>query len=150
MKQAVNRSVKLAAVLMSFFAAFLVVEAPGVAVVEGRLDRQHFAVHMLGAVVWSLVVWALLRGRRWAWLTVVTYGSIMTALIAAAFLTAWSAGIPLMQLVRELEKGLRLGAIGLPLGALSVAALVASVGLLLRKEAREDFLSRKPAGGPRG
>ncbi|MGH9803903.1 MAG: hypothetical protein ACRD4D_01930 [Candidatus Acidiferrales bacterium] len=145
-----NRSVKLAAILMSFFAVFLAVEAVGVAVVEGRLDSQHFAVHMLGAVVWSLVVWALLRGRRWAWLTVVTYGSIMTALIAAALLTAWSAGIPLPILARQLSRGLRLGAIGLPLGVLSVAALVASVGLLLKKDAREVFLSRKPAGGLRG
>lgn len=83
-----NRNVKLAAILMSFFAAFLVVEAVGVAVAEGRVDLQHFAVHILGAIVWSLVVWALLHGRRWAWLTVVTFGSIMSALVGAGLLTA--------------------------------------------------------------
>jgi len=138
----VNRNVKIAAVLMSFFAAFLVVEAVGVAVVEGRLDPQHFAVHILGAVVWALVVWALLRGRRWAWLAVVTFGSIMSVLVGASLLTAWFAGIPLQTLARELGVGLRLGSIGLPLGVLSVAALAASVGLLLTKEAREIFLTR--------
>lgn len=143
-----NRNVKLAAILMSFFAVFLVVEAVGVAAVESRFDPQHFAVHILGAVVWSLVVWALLRGRRWAWLTVVTYGSLMGALVVAGLLTAWSAGIPLQTLAREVGVGLRLGTIGLPLGVFSVAALVASVGLLLKKDAREVFLHRKAAGRP--
>jgi len=127
---------------MSFFAVFLVVEAVGVAAVENRFDPQHFAVHILGAVLWSLVVWALLHGRRWAWLAVVTFGSIMSVLVGASLLTAWSAGIPLQTLAREVGVGLRLGSIGLPLGVLSVAALVASVGLLLKKDAREVFLPR--------
>jgi hypothetical protein len=134
-----NRTVRLAAVLMSFYAVFLVVEAVGVVMMEGRLDAQHFVVHVLGAAVWALVVVALLRGRRWAWLAVIAFGCIMIAAVAVALILAWSSGVPMQTLARHLGHGLRLGAIGLPLGALSVAALGASVVLLLRKEARQVF-----------
>lgn len=144
-----HRNIKLAAVLMSFFGFFLLVEAVGVALREGRLDAQHFAVHLLGAILWALVVWALLLGRRWAWLTVVTYGSLMGALAVAALLTALSAGVPLPALARAAAEGLRLGPGGILLGVASIATLVAGVGLLLTKPARQAFLptARKEASG---
>lgn len=134
-----SRNVRLAALLMSFFGAFLLVEAIGVWIHERRLDPQHFAVHMLGALLWGLVVWALLRGRRWAWLTVVTYGILMGTAGLAALVAAAAAGVPPSALARAAANGLRLGAIGIPLGVFSLVTLVASVALLLTKQARADF-----------
>ena len=141
-----NPSVKLAGLLMSCFAAFLVVEAIGFAMVQGRFDPHHFAVHVLGAIVWFLVARGLLQRRRWAWLAVVTFGSLMCLLVAMALLAAVVRGESLLYLARVAEVAVGLGRLGLPLGGLSLAALAGSVVLLLKKEARAAFSPRPKQG----
>jgi len=127
---------------MSCFAAFLVVEAVAYAVVQGRFDLPHFSLHILGAMAWSLVVWGLLHGRRWAWLVVVTFGSVMCLLVSATLLVVMLREEPLGAVLESAQSAAGLGRLGLPLGILSVAALAGSLALLLQKEAREAFVRR--------
>ena len=141
-----NPSVKLAALLMSCFAAFLVVEAVGFAVVQGRFDAHHFGSHVLGAIIWFLVARGSWQGRRWAWLVVVTFGSLMCSFLAIALLTAVVRGESLLYMAHVAEVAVGLGRLGLPLGALSVAALAGSVVLLLKREARAAFSPRPEQG----
>ena len=142
-----NPQLKLAAVLISCFAAFLVAEAVGYAVVQGRLEPHHFAAHILGAMVWFLVARGLLRGHRWAWLAVVVFGGTMSLLLAASLLVVVLRGQPLGPLAQDLETRLGLGGLGLPLGGFSLLALVGSVLLLLSKQGRAVFSPRSQRGG---
>ena len=134
---------------MSCFAVFLVVEAVGFAVVQGRFDPHHFVVHVLGALVWFLVVWGLLQGRRWAWLAVVTFGTVMCLLVGATLLAIILRGEPLGAVVHSAEAAVGIGRLGLPLGILSLAALAGSLILLFQKDAHEVFV-RRSAGRGRG
>ena len=138
-----NRSVKTAAVLAWCYAASLAYEAIGVAAAEGRLDKEHFVRHLLGALFWVFLGWALLCGRRWAWYVAVYVWGTLGLLAVALMLYVLLLPAPERHSFMEGgEKALRVGRQGPPLFVLSVAVLVGSVIALLKREAREAFFPR--------
>lgn len=110
---------------------------------EGRLDKEHFIRHSLGALLWVVLGWGLLRARRWAWYVVVyisgTLGLLGAGLIVFCFLLPGQARDAFIE---GAERTLRVGKQGPPLFLLSVAVLAGIVLSLLRKEARDAFFLR--------
>ncbi len=138
-----NRSVKTAAVLSWCYAASLAYELIGVGLAEGRVDKEHFVRHLLGALLWVVLGWALLRGRRWAWYIVVyVWGTLGLLAVAGMLYVLLLPGPERHSVIGGVEKTLRVGKPGPPLFVLSVAVLVGIVVSLLRREARNAFFPR--------
>lgn len=130
-----KRRVKAAALLVSCFGALLVVEAIGFWVVQRRFDTEHFVRHALGALLWFLVAWGLVLGRRWAWWVVIGPGGALSVLgvlvlVFLLFLPAERVAV---------INAIGVGSLAIPLGPLSVAALAGAVAILSTREARDAF-----------
>lgn len=131
----VKRPVRTAALLVSCVAALLVVEAIGFWLVQGRFHTGHFVRHVLGALLWILVAWALVRHRRWAWWVVICIGgalSVLGVLLLVILLFLPPARI-------NVGAAIGLGSLAIPMGVSSVAALAGSVAMLLTRGARDAF-----------
>lgn len=138
--QAVNRAVKVAAGLLWCYAALLVVEAVAVGLGRNWTDRRHLVLHILGALGVSLLARAVLRGRRWAELIVVTVGGLLSLLGLAGVLILFFMPAPQRRdLMEGFRQSFQLGGLSFPLFLLSVGVLASSVTLLLTREARSVF-----------
>ncbi len=135
-----NRSVKASAVLLCCYAGLLVLEAVAMGVARGWSDRRHLVQHILGALAYFGLGWAVLRKRRWAWWVVVIVVGLLSALgLAATGLVFLQPGEQRSGVLRQMEELFQFGSATLPLFVLSVAVLLGSVVSLLTREARDTF-----------
>jgi hypothetical protein len=101
--------------------------------------------HLLVALAYGLLGWAVWQGRRWAWwVVVIVVGAISLLGVADVLFILSRPAAQQAEVIREMEDLFQFGSATFPLFVLSVAVLAGSVLALLTREARDAFFSPLP------
>ena len=135
-----SRAVKAAAAFLWCYSVLLLVETVGMGVARDWSDHGHLVQHVLVALAYSGLGWAVLHRQRWAWwVVVIVVGLISVIGIGAAAVFVFEPEAQPSGLGQGFVELFQMGRSAYPLFVVSVLVLAGSVLCLLTRGARDAF-----------